>query len=143
MRLKGLIITLALLCLLCITPIKVNALESVSNSNYAYILADPTTTTVNNSNTSPSATEDGVEICDDDIRRFIDDYWKIFVISAPGLLIMMISIDFFKAVMSSDEDLIKKASNNAIKRTAATIILLMLPYILRMIFGWAGLDICL
>ena len=56
---------------------------------------------------------------------------------------MMISIDFFKAIMSSDEDLIKKAANNAIKRTAAMIILLMLPYILRTLFGWAGLDFCL
>ena len=139
MKAKGLIVTLVLMCLLCIVPVRVQALNNVSNNNYTYILADPTTTA-----SSSDELVKKYNVCEEnDIKNFVDTYWKVLVIAAPGLLIMMISIDFFKAVMSSDEDLIKKASTNAIKRTAAMIILLMLPYILRMIFSWAGLDFCL
>ena len=139
MRIKSLIIMLFLACLFCVIPVKVKALDNLNNNSYAYILADPTTT---------ASGSDGLvkkyNVCEEhDIKDFIDSYWKVLVIAAPGLLIMMISIDFFKAVMSSDEDLIKKASTNAIKITAAMIILLLLPYILRMIFGWAGFDFCL
>ena len=102
---------------------------------------NPSTTTTTDAERAELVSE--YNVCDGDLKNFIDDYWKIFLIVSPGLLIMMISIDFFKAIMSSDEDLIKKAANNAIKRTAAMIILLMLPYILRTLFGWAGLDFCL
>ena len=93
---------------------------------------------------------DGVKInasqkleCDDSLREFIKKYWKYFVIAAPILLMVMITIDFLKAVFSSDQDMIKKASNNALKRVIATMLLLFLPLIISTILGFFGLDLCL
>lgn len=93
---------------------------------------------------------DGVKInasqkleCDDSLREFIAKYWKYFVIAAPILLMVMITIDFLKAVFSSDQDMIKKASNNALKRVIATMLLLFLPLIISTILGFFGLDLCI
>lgn len=93
---------------------------------------------------------DGIKInasqkleCDDSLREFIKKYWKYFVIAAPILLMVMITIDFLKAVFSSDQDMIKKASNNALKRVIATMLLLFLPLIISTILGFFGLDLCL
>lgn len=93
---------------------------------------------------------DGVKInasqkleCDDSLREFIKKYWKYFVIAAPILLMVMITIDFLKAVFSSDQDIIKKASNNALKRVIATMLLLFLPLIISTILGFFGLDLCI
>lgn len=93
---------------------------------------------------------DGVKInasqkleCDDSLREFITKYWKYFVIAAPILLMVMITIDFLKAVFSSDQDMIKKASNNALKRVIATMLLLFLPLIISTILGFFGLDLCI
>ena len=162
MKVKQIIITIILISVFCLVPIRVSAMNVLNNdSKYIYILKKvspedelimqdkkaspnpPTTTTTTTTDAERAELVSEYNVCDGDLKNFIDDYWKIFLIVSPGLLIMMISIDFFKAIMSSDEDLIKKAANNAIKRTAAMIILLMLPYILRTLFGWAGLDFCL
>ena len=64
------------------------------------------------------------------------------MIFAPALAILMISVDFFKAITSSDADLLKKAASSALKRTLAFILLLFLPFILNTLFGWFGLEIC-
>lgn len=137
-----LLLMVIILVSIVILPVKTVALER--NYSNVYIL-DKTTT---NKKLSESEVDDLVKknnLCEDggDIKKFIDEYWGIILILAPGLLIMMLSIDFFKAIMSSDDDLLKKASNNAVKRTAAMILLMMLPYILRTLFGWAGFEFCL
>lgn len=81
--------------------------------------------------------------CDTSLADFIHKYWKYFVIFAPILLMVMITMDFFKATFSSDQDLIKKATNNAIKRVIATVLLLCLPLILSTILGFFGLELCI
>lgn len=81
--------------------------------------------------------------CDNDLKTFIKDIWKIVVIIAPILLIIMITVDFLKAVLSSNDDLIKKASTNSIKRTIATLILICLPLLLSTILEFFGLSLCL
>ena len=44
-------------------------------------------------------------------------------------------LDFSKAVLSSDHDALKKAGQDFIKRVIATIILLLLPLFLQLVFG--------
>ena len=81
--------------------------------------------------------------CDNSLEDFINEIWKYFVIFGPILLIIMSVLDFFKALFSSDQDMISKAASNTVKRTLATIILLMLPLLLRTILGFFGLELCL
>lgn len=78
-----------------------------------------------------------------DVKNIIHDYWKYVMIVVPVLLIIMIVLDFFKALGSNDADAIKKASTNAFKRTIAAIILLALPSLLGLVLGWFGIPLCI
>ncbi len=81
--------------------------------------------------------------CDNSLEGFINDIWKYFVIFGPVLLIIMSVLDFFKAIFSFEQDMVSKAASNTVKRTLATIILLMLPLLLRTILSFFGLELCL
>lgn len=85
---------------------------------------------------------DSQEACTS-VRSIVGDYWKYIMVIAPVLLIVMLSLDFFKAMGSNDADAIKKAGTNTIKRTIAAVILLALPALLSFIFGLFGLDLCI
>ena len=88
--------------------------------------------------------EDGNTTCDDlSVKDLIDEYWNIVVILAPIALILLITIDFTKAVVSGDGEQLKKSSNAALKRTIATVVLLMLPLLLSILLGWFGIEFCI
>lgn len=80
--------------------------------------------------------------CDNNLKEIIKKYWKWVMFLTPILLIVMITLDFLKAMTSGDSDSIKKSSNDAFKRVIAAIVLIMLPWALSVIFGWFGLNIC-
>lgn len=80
--------------------------------------------------------------CDNNLKEIIKKYWKWVMFLTPILLIVMITLDFLKAMASGDSDSIKKSSNDAFKRVIAAIVLIMLPWALSVIFGWFGLNIC-
>lgn len=88
------------------------------------------------------ATINGETACNS-INDMFDYFWPYVMIIIPILLIIMMSIDFFKSMISNDADAIKKAGSGAVKRTIAAVVLLALPVILRYIFGLFGLDFCL
>lgn len=77
------------------------------------------------------------------LKWLIDEYWRYIMIAAPVLLIVMMSIEVVKAMVTSDADLLKKLVDSFVKRTLATIILLCLPVIIRTILEIFGIDICL
>lgn len=81
--------------------------------------------------------------CDNSLQSFISEIWKYFVIFGPILLIVMVSLDFFKALFSSDSDMLTKAGSNTVKRTISAIILLLLPLIIETILGFFGLELCI
>lgn len=81
--------------------------------------------------------------CDDSLKSFIDDIWKYFTIFGPILLIVMVTLDFFKALFSSDSDMLIKAGSNSVKRTISALILILLPLILQTILGFFGLELCI
>lgn len=78
-----------------------------------------------------------------EVSDLIHDYWKYVMVIVPILLIVMMTIDFFKALTKGDSDSIKKAGNNTVKRTIAAVVLLALPALLGLIFSWVGLDLCI
>lgn len=78
-----------------------------------------------------------------EVSDLIHDYWKYVMVIVPILLIVMMTIDFFKALTKGDSDSIKKAGNNTVKRTIAAVVLLAMPALLGLIFSWVGLDLCI
>ncbi len=77
------------------------------------------------------------------INSLFEEFWPYVMVIIPILLIVMISIDFFKAMIAGDDDAIKKSGTNTVKRTISAIILLMLPVVLETVFDLFGIDICL
>ena len=64
------------------------------------------------------------------------------MIFSPALVILMTIIDFFKAIVTSDSDAIKKAANSTFKRTLAFVILMFLPLIVETVSSWFGIGVC-
>lgn len=110
--------------------------ESNNNSSNNYI---PQKTSINGIGIGQSQKI----VCDNSLKSFIDDIWSYFVIFGPILLIVMISLDFFKALFSSDSDMLTKAGSNTVKRTISALILLLLPLIIETILGFFGLELCI
>ena len=82
--------------------------------------------------------------CEDlSVKDLIDEYWSIVMVLVPIVLMLLMSIDFIKALAANDQEQLKKSGNSAIKRTIAAVILLMLPALLSMILGWVGLELCI
>lgn len=77
------------------------------------------------------------------VKDLIDEYWRIVVMILPAALILLTSVDFLKAIVSGNDDQIKKSSNAALKRTLAAVVLLMLPYFLSLLLGWFGIELCI
>ena len=81
--------------------------------------------------------------CEQSLADLIRKYWKYVMLFTPILLMVMIMLDFFKALFSSDPDLMKKASDAAVKRVLAAILLLCLPLVVQTILGFFGLELCI
>lgn len=82
-------------------------------------------------------------ICDEgeeSLSDFIIKYWGYVMICAPILLMVMMIVDFLKALTSNDAEHLKKCGSNSIKRVIATVLLLMLPLIVTAVFSLMGLE---
>lgn len=66
---------------------------------------------------------------------FIKKIVQIIFIIAPILLILLLTIDFSKAVMANDEERIKHLKDVAIKRVIFAILLFFIPLIVDVSFG--------
>ena len=95
--------------------------------------------TMDKSNIGGGSTENACN----SVNALFDYFWPYVMIIIPAALIVLIAIDFFKAMASNDNDAIKKAGTNTVKRTIAAVVLLALPAIVRLIFGLVELDFCL
>ena len=144
---KCFIILLCLISILIIMPSNVKAMNSVSdqnNGNELYILANGRNRLQNQNVTTTSGDpEYKSDVCSESLRTLLKRYWKIIMYLLPPSLILMTSIDFFKAITSGDSDKLKKSSSDAMKRTLAFTLLILLKFILSTVLGWVGIDLCL
>lgn len=141
-------IAVLIISLFMFMPYRAKALDTnwkVSENiiiNNVFVLEDAVTSRYT-TQTAKNTPHDVVEgQCDTGLKELIEHYWKWVMFVTPVLLIVMITLDFIKAMSSGDADAIKKSSSNAVKRVIAGIILLALPWALEVIFGWFGLQIC-
>lgn len=75
-------------------------------------------------------TSDGV-----DMIREILGYFRIL---GPIALIAFVALDFAQAVISQDNDALKKAENKVVSRVIATALLFFIPTFIRAILGLPG-----
>lgn len=76
--------------------------------------------------------------------NIIKEIYGIVMIIAPILVILLGSLDYAKATFASDEDAVKKAQANFMKRILAAILLFLLPSIIKVMFAIAidaGIEI--
>ncbi|MBR2713062.1 MAG: hypothetical protein IKE73_05085, partial [Bacilli bacterium] len=66
------------------------------------------------------------------------DIWVIVIRSAPFLLILFGSIDYFKVVTAGDPDSIKKAKKQFKTRLLAFVLLLVIPFVIKFILNTFG-----
>ena len=129
---KVITVVLFLLVVLCISTTKVNAKMIESRQVYA-----------NNSvNLKPNdnATINCSGFFDADAAKLINEILDYVRIAAPILMIILTSVDFAQAVLSSDNDAMKKATSKVTKRAIATALLFLVPTIIKAIFNLPGLK---
>ncbi len=80
------------------------------------------------------------KIFDDSFSDFVNGFMIFFYIVAPILLIFFGSLDFTKAMVSSDQESLKKAWKNFSKRLAATILLFLAPTVVNIIISFNVTD---
>lgn len=74
------------------------------------------------------------------IKEVSDTVMKIFFVSAPFILILFGSLDFFKIVTASDAREIKKNRSNFIKRVIAFVLLYITPFIVKTLFSFTPYE---
>lgn len=81
--------------------------------------------------------------CQDTLGNVVSIVQEIFnwiKIIVPVLLILFGSMDYAKAVISNDNDILKKATNNFIKRAIAAIAIFFLPYLVNLLLNLPGIK---
>lgn len=104
-----------------------------------YALSDDTLDPFGDNYGAPT---NGVGFCEGGLLELIEKYWGWIMFLTPLLLIVMITIDFLKAMASNEAEAISKSSTAALKRTIAAIVLLALPWIIKTLFKMFGIPIC-
>ena len=85
----------------------------------------------------------GKDLTCDSIKRFstlLIQLLELLRIAGAVLFVGLGIADFAKATMSGEQDLLKKASSNFIKRGIALVILFLLPIVLNLILKLAGIS---
>lgn len=80
-------------------------------------------------------------IFDEEARELIERLFQIVCIAAPILLIVLGSVDFGNAVLSSDKEALQKAVKRFTTRCIVAVAIFFLPMLVDLIFHFPGMDI--
>ncbi len=70
------------------------------------------------------------------IRNVISKILTWVRILVPIALIILVSIDFAQAVISQDQEAVKKAISKSIKRAIAALVVFFIPFIVQLMINW-------
>ena len=85
-----------------------------------------------------------LNLCTDDMQVVVSAVKTIFTliqIAIPGVLIVLGTIDMFKAMASGDEKKTKEAQRTFIRRLIYAVIAFLIPFIIRLVFGFVANNI--
>lgn len=80
------------------------------------------------------------KLCEAEIMNDLKNAWRLLQIAAPILVILFGSFDFAQAVISQDNDAMKKATSKFSKRLFCAIALFFLPILVNLLFNLSGID---
>lgn len=63
-----------------------------------------------------------------------------FMVLGPVVLLLMSAVDFGGAVISQDNDALKKATGKTVKRALATVGLFLVPFLIRLVLGFPAVK---
>ena len=73
------------------------------------------------------------------LKDFFDDLFLLIKIAAPVLVIVLSTIDYVKAIASSNADDLKKTNKRTIMRLIIGLLIFILPFLLELLFQLFGL----
>ena len=73
--------------------------------------------------------------------EIIHGFYISMLFATPAVVLALCTVDIAKAVIAQDDNAIKKAQNNAIKRIIAGVIMFFIPVLLNLILGTLSEDI--
>ena len=76
-----------------------------------------------------------------EVKEISDTVMNIFFISAPFMILLFGSLDFFKIIVGSNPEQIKKNRSNFFKRLVAFLLLYLTPVIVRALFSITPYDL--
>jgi hypothetical protein len=126
---------------------KVNA-ASISTIDVETILVEKIDKSAKNNNTNTtslnlidnSTTLNCDGIFSPDAAALVNELLNYIRFIAPILLILFTALDFAQATLQQDNYAMKKATGKVTKRAIATILLFLIPTILRAIFNLEGIN---
>lgn len=80
-------------------------------------------------------------IFDSEAKELIERIFQIICIAVPILLIVLGSVDFANAVLSSDKEAMQKAVKRFTTRCIVAIAIFFLPMLVNLVFSFPGMDI--
>ena len=80
------------------------------------------------------------KVLDETFTDFVNKVLLLFDIIGPILLVVFGSLDYAKAVVSSDQELMKKANKRFLSRLTATILLVLAPVLTNLILSFNTSD---
>lgn len=69
----------------------------------------------------------------------IEDLLTMIQVLGPVLLILLTAVDFAQAVIGQDDKALSKAGSKVVKRAIATVVLLLVPTIVKALFNLDGI----
>ncbi len=74
-----------------------------------------------------------------ELKKILDNVFTLIKIGAPAVTIILTIIDYIKAIASSNSSDLKKVNSKTIKRFIITVLIILLPFILDLMFNIFGL----
>ena len=75
--------------------------------------------------------------------KMVHDAYNVLKFAVPIILLAMSIKDFGTAIISQDNDAIKKSTNTFMKRLIIAVVILVLPTILNFLLELVGIDTCI
>ena len=85
-----------------------------------------------------------MELCTEEMSVVVSAVKTIFTliqIAIPGVLIVLGTIDMFKAMASGDEKKTKEAQRTFIRRLIYAVVAFLIPFIIRLVFNFVANNI--
>ena len=112
--------------------------KTKTDNNYIEVTLDKKTSTGSTDDSTTDTPAEKCEVLPEAIKNYIMQALKLIRWGGLVLMIVLGTLDFVKASAADDQDAIKKAGQNFIKRLIAVIILFLLPILVELILFIAG-----